>query len=183
MHNIQAAMQLSRQDNILAYGMVTIDHSIRFMVQLRKYTFESGEEKMVLHYPRKEKNGVWNDAVRPSEGLEEEIKKAVISAVKDEIKRDLHLPEIEEVIIIPEYVAKEKKIRICATASVKICGLWIDGITVKQGEKGMFINMPQYRQADGKYRDLVYAITRELQDKISTAVITEYKAQNGEEEN
>ena len=54
MHNIQAAMQLSNQEKIMAYGMVTVDRSIRFMVQVRKYQTKSGEEKLFLCYPRKE---------------------------------------------------------------------------------------------------------------------------------
>ena len=35
--------------------------------------------------------------------------------------------------------------------------------------------MPQYRQADGTYKDLVYAITKDLQEEISEAVIDAYR--------
>ena len=48
MHEIQAAMQLSKQDDIMAYGMVTIDRSIRFMIQLKKYQTGSGEETVFI---------------------------------------------------------------------------------------------------------------------------------------
>lgn len=174
MYDIHAAMQLSRQDDIWAYGMVTIDKSIRFMVQLRKYKADDGMEKMKLCYPRKEENGIWKDVIHPCEELKQEIQEAVVCAVKEEIERDLHLPAIEDILIMPEYEPVNGKVKVCGRASVQICGLWIEGITIKQGLKGFFINMPQYRQADGRYRDLVYAITKELQEKISDAVIAAY---------
>lgn len=174
MHNIQAAMQLSNQEKIMAYGMVTVDRSIRFMVQVRKYQTKSGEEKLFLCYPRKEENGTWSEVVRPDPEMGQEIQTAAVRAIQEEIIRDLHLPVIEDAIVtLDDY--KVGKVSVRGRASVKICGLWIDGITIRHGPKGMFINMPQYKQADGTYKDLVYAVTRDLQDKISSAVLDIYK--------
>lgn len=44
MHEIQADMRLSEQDDVYAYGQVMIDRCIKFPVQMRRYIDnESGE--------------------------------------------------------------------------------------------------------------------------------------------
>ena len=182
MFEIQADMKLSKQDNIMAYGMVTVDRSLRFMVQLRKYTDKNGEEKMFLSYPRREQNGVWNDVVRPNQEMQKKIQETVAIAVQKEIKRDMHLPHVEVIELMLSEIPPFSRTPICAVATVQISGLTITGITVKRGERGLFINMPQYRQPDKTYKDLVYAITKEVQNEISNTVIAAYK-QAKEEDN
>ncbi len=175
MHEIQAAMQLSKQDDIMAYGMVTIDRSIRFMIQLKKCQTGSGEEKVFIRYPRKKEGEEWVDVIRPGTEIEKEIQETVAKAIQKEIMRDLHLPMVEDVEIVLTDRDERRKVQICGRASVKICDLWIEGITIKQGTKGLFVNMPQYRQAEGTYKDLVYAITKDLQEEISETVIDAYR--------
>lgn len=175
MIEIQADMKLSNQHNIMAYGMVTIDRVLKFMVQLRKYTDKSGEAKMLLSYPRREQNGIWSDVVRPGQEMQKRIQEAVAIAVQREIERDMHLPDVEVIELNLSESQPASRTPIRAVATVQICGISITGITVKQGKRGLFINMPQYRQADKTYKDLIYAITKEMQDKISRSVITAYK--------
>ena len=98
--------------------------------------------------------------------------------MKVEVVKDLHLPEIEEVIVTPicPYKSKQNaKAVICGLATIKVCGLTIKGITVKQGEKGLFINMPQCLTGNQKYKDIVYATTRAMQDKITQSVLDTYQ--------
>ena len=175
MYNIHAAMQMSKQEDIYAYGLITIDRSIRFMIQLRRYQDKDGEEKMLFCYPRSYKNGKWNDVIRLDQDMERELHEAVTNAIKEEIITDLHLPQIEDIKVTVIRCGKEEKTSVCGQASVKVCGLWIDGITIKQGSKGLFCNMPQYRRGDGTYKDLVYAITKKLQQKISEEIIRVYE--------
>ena len=69
MHEIQADMRLSEQDDVYAYGQVMIDRCIKFPVQMRRYIDnESGEEKAFLSYPRKEYKGEWKDVVSTRSG-------------------------------------------------------------------------------------------------------------------
>lgn len=171
MYDIQVAMRLSQQENIFAYGMVTVDGGIRFMIQLRK----NRDGEMFLGFPRREQDGNWKDVVRPDRLLKEELEKAVFEAARKEIRRGLYLPEIGEIVITPVKIDRKQRTPICGVASVKINGLMISGITIKEGKDGLFINMPQYRQADGKYKDLVYATSKDLQQKIGVAVIERYE--------
>lgn len=181
MYEVQVDMRLSRQENIMAYGTVTINRAIRFMVQLRKSRDTDNKEKIFISYPRKEADGKWDDVISPDEDVKRQIEEAVTSAIKNEILRDLHLPPVEIVEITAVEPNADKKVPICGVATIKISGLTISGITIKRGKKGLFCNMPQYRQPDGNYRDLVYAITKDLQMKINTAVISAYekKIKNG----
>ena len=74
MHEIQADMRLSEQDDVYAYGQVMIDRCIKFPVQMRRYIDnESGEEKAFLSYPRKEYKGEWKDVVSPDQELRAKI--------------------------------------------------------------------------------------------------------------
>ena len=171
MHDIQVTMRLSQQEKIFAYGTVTIDGGIRFMVQLRK----NKDGEMFLGYPRREHCGEWADVVRLDEVLKEELEKAVFEAVRNEIRSGLYLPEIKEVTVTVLQNDQKHKVPVCGMASVKISGMVISGITIKEGRDGLFINMPQYRQPDGRYKDLVYAISRDLQKKIAAAVIGQYE--------
>ena len=59
-------------------------------------------------------------------------------------------------------------------ASVQLLGLTINGITIKKGQRGYFINMPQYKSSDG-YHDVIYAIGKAMQKKISECVLQEYQ--------
>ena len=183
MIEIQADMRLSKQDNIMAYGMVTVNRVLKFMVQLRKYVDGSGEEKMFLSYPRREQNGIWSDVVRPDQDMQKRIQETVAISVQREIERDIHLPIVEVVELNFSETRPASTTPIRAVATVQICGITIMGITVKQGKEGLYINMPQYRQTDKTYKDLVYAITKEMQNEISNSVIAAYKQAEEEERN
>lgn len=91
-------------------------------------------------------------------------------------------PTIAEQSLDLNIVKKEKgkdyppdaRAYICGVASIQVLGLTIHGITIKQGQKGYFINMPQYKKADG-YHDVIYATGKVMQEKIAEAVLKEYK--------
>lgn len=58
-------------------------------------------------------------------------------------------------------------------ASVKMYGMTVNGIVIKEGRKGRFVQMPQY-QTQGQYRDTVYGVTAAIQRKIEERVLLEY---------
>lgn len=175
--NIQVEIHLSYDSDVWAYGMVTLENIIRFPVQLRKFkNKDTGEETSFLSYPRKERCGKWESILVPDKKLREEIERAVGEKIKEEMKKDFYLPEIEILSIspiVPRYPPNAKAY-ICGVASIQVLGLTIHGITIKQGQKGYFINMPQYEK-EGRYHDVVYATGKPLQEKIAETVIKEYK--------
>ena len=175
--DIQVEIHLSYDSEVWAYGMVTLENIIKFPVQLRKYiNKETGEETSFISYPRRERDKKWENLLIPDKELREEIARAVGEKVKEEMRKDLHLPEIEIISvspIVPRYPSNAKAY-ICGVASIKILGLIIHGITIKRGQKGYFINMPQYKKA-GAYHDVIYATGKAMQDKISECVLQEYQ--------
>lgn len=174
---IQVEIHLSYESEVLAYGMITLEDLIRFPIQLRKYkNKETGKDLSFVSYPRRERNGKWENVLVPDSILRKEVEKAVGEKIKEEIGKDFYLPEIEVLSICPITPGHPPDARayICGVASIQVLGLTIHGITIKQGQKGYFINMPQYKKADG-YHDVIYATGKVMQEKIAEAVLKEYK--------
>ncbi|MCL2775744.1 MAG: SpoVG family protein, partial [Oscillospiraceae bacterium] len=44
------------------------------------------------------------------------------------------------------------------------------------GEKGLFVTMPQSKDKDGNYHDIAFPINGELRKEINKVVLDEYKA-------
>lgn len=173
MGKIDVDIVIAKQDDIAAYGTVTIDRLLRFQVQL-KYFEENGEKRMFLSYPSKKINEKWEDVVHPHSDMREEIQKEVITAAKKEIQKELNLPDIVVNEVIPIIPDEKIKVPIIGVANIEIFGIKITGITIKRGLKGLFVNMPQYKYRDGTYRDLVYAMSAALQEKIEREILYVY---------
>ena len=176
-YDVEADINIGKQEGILAYGMVTVNHCIKFPVQMRSYVKEETEEKVAfISFPRRQSSsGSWEDVVHPNKELRIAIEKAVGEAIKKELVKDLNLPEIEKVQITPlktdQY--KDRKVRICGLAMIEISGLSIRGITIRESEHGLFVNMPQFNK-DQVYKDVVYATSKAMQEKIREAVLEGY---------
>lgn len=182
MCEVEASMRLAESGSVFAFGTVTLYGCIRFGVQIRKCVDrETGEERLFLGMPRRERNGVWEDVVSPDKQMRERIQEAVMDSLKETTSVELYLPEIEEVNVtrIRPHAPPGARACICGLATVRVCGVGIHGITVKRGEKGLFVNMPQY-QSGGGYKDAVYATNKRMQEKIQRAVLEEYAAREKE---
>lgn len=63
-----------------------------------------------------------------------------------------------------------------ATASVIIGGCFaVRGIQVRDGKNGVFVSMPQRKDAKGEYRDICFPTTAEMRQAINVAVLGEYE--------
>lgn len=66
--------------------------------------------------------------------------------------------------------------RLLATASVTIGGCFaVRGIQVRDGKNGVFVSMPQRKDAKGEYRDICFPTTAEMRQAINAAVLGEYE--------
>jgi len=62
-----------------------------------------------------------------------------------------------------------------AYASVAIEDLVaIRGIRVLDGDKGLFVSMPQSRDKDGKYHDIAFPVNGDLRKQLSNEVLDAY---------
>lgn len=53
--------------------------------------------------------------------------------------------------------------------------LCVTGITIIEGKNGLFVSMPQAKNKDNEYHDIVFPITKEGRKAITDKVIEEYK--------
>ena len=63
-----------------------------------------------------------------------------------------------------------------ATASVTLGGCFaVQGIQVREGKNGVFVSMPQRKDASGRYHDVCFPTTAEMRNAINAAVLGEYE--------
>ena len=164
-------------ENVWGYGEVTVEGLFKFQVRLLNYQKESGEETSFVSFPRRKVQGQWEDVVHPNLELRKKIEEVVNQEIRKEISKDLELPEI----IVPSMtlfpMKSEKKVTIVGIATVEVCGLTIKGVTVKQGQDGLFCNLPQYYSEKDGYRDVIRPTSKRIREAITEAVLQEYEAQ------
>lgn len=181
--DIYLAEKQEQEDGVWAYGEVTVDQLMTFQVRVLTCTKENGEKSSFVTYPRRQRNGKWEDLVRPDKELREAVTKAVHQALQNEITKDLHLPEVTVLHMTKLPVRKDQAVPILAVATVEVLGLTVSGITVKQGKDGLFCNMPQYYSEKKGYRDVVHGTTKRMQEAVFEKVLATYEMAGKEKEN
>ena len=69
--------------------------------------------------------------------------------------------------------------KIKASASITVDdSLVITGLKVIDGNKGLFVSMPNYKTKDGEYKDSVFPLSKELRQQIQEVVLKEYGGEN-----
>lgn len=181
--DIYLAEKQEQENGVWAYGEVTVDQLLTFQVRVLTCTKENGEKTSFVTYPRRQRNGKWEDLVRPDKELREAVTKAVHQAIQNEITKDLHLPEVTVLRVTKLPVRKDQTVPILAVATVEILGITVSGITVKQGRDGLFCNMPQYYSEKKGYRDVVHGTTKRMQEAVFEKVLATYEMAGKEKEN
>ncbi len=181
--DIYLAEKQEQEDGVWAYGEVTVDQLMTFQVRVLTCTKENGEKSSFVTYPRRQRNGKWEDLVRPDKELREAVTKAVHQAIQNEITKDLHLPEVTVLHMTKLPIRKDQAVPILAVATVEVLGLTVSGITVKQGKDGLFCNMPQYYSEKKGYRDVVHGTTKRMQEAVFEKVLATYEMAGKEKEN
>lgn len=73
------------------------------------------------------------------------------------------------------YPIEEPKGTTLAFASVSIDDLIaIRGIRVVDGDKGLFVSMPQSQDRDGEYHDIAFPLNADLRNEMNDAILDEY---------
>lgn len=53
--------------------------------------------------------------------------------------------------------------------------LIINSIKIVEGKKGLFVSMPQYKDKNGDYKDIVYPNSKEKRNSLTALILAEYK--------
>ena len=62
-----------------------------------------------------------------------------------------------------------------AFVDIAIGDIIVKGFRVVQGEKGLFLSMPQEKAKDGKWYSSVFPVTKEAKDSLSETVLAAYQ--------
>ena len=158
----------------LASGWVEVENAFKFPIQILK---KKNESNMFVKYPDvPDGNGEYSNIVFPTdEKLRESLNMAILNEMKNHLMKGLNNPSIDKVRV---NVLKDEihngKITVKGFASIMIGGFAINGITIKAGEKGLFVQMPQRRDSSGQYQDMVYGTNALMQSQIKDAVLEKY---------
>lgn len=53
--------------------------------------------------------------------------------------------------------------------------LIINSVKIVEGKKGLFVSMPQYKDRNGDYRDIVYPNSKEKRNSLTALILVEYE--------
>lgn len=57
--------------------------------------------------------------------------------------------------------------------------LIINSVKIIEGKKGLFVSMPQYKDKNGDYKDIVYPNSREKRNSLTALILAEYENVTG----
>jgi len=69
----------------------------------------------------------------------------------------------------------EGESKVKAFADVAIGDFIVKGLRVVQGQKGLFLSMPQEKSKDGKFYNTFLPVTKEARQNLSEIVLAAYK--------
>lgn len=178
--NIKANMRVDfdsiKNTSTVATGWVEIEGIFKFPVSVRKwFDDKSGKEMMFVSYPQRKDGDRYSGVVYPHDReVRNEIDRVVLDVTKEKLFAE-SVPDvnIDDVRITPLNQKTDSVVQKLGIASVKMYGMTVNGIVIKEGRKGRFVQMPQY-QTQGQYRDTVYGVTAAIQRKIKERVLLEY---------
>lgn len=79
-------------------------------------------------------------------------------------------------IKVTVYPNKESNTNLKAMAILEVedC-LIINSVKIVEGKKGLFVSMPQYKDKNGDYQDIVYPNSIEKRNSLTALILAEYE--------
>lgn len=174
--NIRADEKAMMDPNVsqVASGWVELEDFIKFPVRVRKYTDKKdNKEKMFVSYPQRKTDQGYVPVISPDRETKQEIETCVLEELHRQIVKGLNTPPITDVDIVLADKKWNVSDNVKAVASIKIAGVNVHGVMIKEGRNGLFVQMPRHR-ADGEYKDTVYGTSGFAQNTIKRAILQAY---------
>lgn len=158
----------------IASGWVEMEECIKFPVVVRSYFDRiENKEKMFISYPQQKTEQGYEPIVRPADiEVRKEIEKAVFESMKKSILKGIDLPPVTDVSLT---MSKESG-KTLAVASMKVAGIYIHNIQIREGRDGIEIKMPQH-PSKGGYKDTVYGTNEMIRYKIEEVIREAYETE------
>ncbi len=159
-----------------ASGWVEIEDCIKFPVSVRRYIDnETQKEKMFVSYPQRKTEKGYEYVLYPEDPqVKEEIDAYVLESAGQAFRKSIAQVSVTDTRITLIEPKPDFAVKLCGIASVKLAGITINGIMVKEGRDGLFVQMPQQKTAAG-WKDIVYGTNTFMQYSIKEAVLEEYE--------
>lgn len=161
----------------LASGYIEIESAFKFPVSILRSN-KDGKNNMFIKFPTMPKgDGGYNNIVFPVDSaVRTEVENAVFEELKKLTLKGLDNPLITNVRVTAlSEPLQSGSISIKGYASIMVSGFAINGISIKEGNKGLFVQMPQYRDGNGQYHDIAYGTNSAFQETIKAAVLETYQ--------
>jgi stage V sporulation protein G len=173
-----------------AFASVAVDE----LIAIRGIRVVNGEKGLFVTMPQSQdkESGEYHDIAFPLNGnLRKKIAKAVLGEYETTSKLDpaqrgydspgngaangASVADIKVVVRVFPITGKQGSTKAFASLSVNDL-IAIRGIRVVDGEKGLFVTMPQSQDKEKNYHDVAFPLSGDLRKEISRAVLDEYKS-------
>ena len=171
-------MDVGKTGSEVASGWVEAGGCIKFPVRVRKYMDKKEQvEKMFVSYPQRKTEKGYENVIYPQDRqLRAEIEDKVLRGVRESLLRDTsQLPITETRVTLLDADRWDGKMKVRGIATVNIAGIAINGILIKEGKNGLFVQMPQHLSGDGNYRDTIYCTTGSMRWSVQDEVLAAYR--------
>lgn len=168
---------LEEKRTTIATGWVEIEGLIKFPVSVRTYKDDAtGKDMMFVSYPQRKEGEKYYGVVYPHDKkVRQEIDRVVLDMTKEKLfAQSVPDVKIDDVRITKLDKRTDATVQNVGIATVKMYGLTINDIMIKEGKDGLFMRMPQYK-SDGAYHDTVYGLTGAIKRKIESHVLDAYR--------
>jgi len=113
--------------------------------------------------------------VYPDKEVKAEVDNYILGEVGRTVMKGIYTPPITDVRVnMVEIANNRSSVQLRGYATIKIAGFTINGIMIKEGQNGLFVQMPQHKSG-GEYKDTVYGTNRMIQMKIKDEVLTAFE--------
>ena len=171
-------MDVGKSGSEVASGWVEAGGCIKFPVRVRKYMDKKEQvEKMFVSYPQRKTEKGYENVIYPQDRqLRAEIEDKVLRGVRESLLRDTsQLPITETRVTLLDADRWDGKMKVRGIATVNIAGIAVNGILIKEGKNGLFVQMPQHLSGDGNYRDTIYCTTGSMRWSVQDEVLAAYQ--------
>ena len=153
---LQIYLPDQNQGTVWGYGTITLDRLLTFQIRILTCEKGAGIKEAFVSFPRRKQGERWEDLVIVEDSLRNQITEAVREVIQMEITKDLYLPPIKVVHL--QIFPKGKKKFLVGEATIRVLGVTVKGILLKQGKYGVFCQMPQYYSEKKGYQNAIYIL-------------------------
>lgn len=146
--------------------------------QIRNVKIIEGEKGLFIAMPNyKTKDEEYKDIIFPvTAEVRKKLDEAILKEYENPTSKENYKKEPEDLKFEVKAVALEGDSSVKGLASLKIeDSIVVNNIRLIEGQKGVFVAMPDYKTKDEKYNNLFSIIDDRTKDKINNEILEKYQ--------